>query len=161
ASPQFVTRLAMLVAAHGQDADLDHVLALFDKSAGAAPWQVAILEGLSQGLQTRGQSLDQFLEQPARAKTAETVRAFFTGSAAALKNGTSTLAERLSAARLLGFGPFNTAKAQLPDLLSPTQPRELQIAAVRGLAMHNEPSVGLMLLKPWSGYSPEVRRAAL
>src|SRR5262249_46030908 len=49
----------------------------------------------------------------------------------------------------------------LPELLSPAQPQALQVAAVRGLAMHNEPSVGPLLVAPWQSYSPEVRREAL
>ena len=46
----------------------------------------------------------------------------------------------------------------LASALAPTAPNDLQLAAVRGLAAHADPAVPELLLKPWAGYSPTLRR---
>src|SRR5262249_29962231 len=127
---------------------------------GAEPWQVAVLEGLGQGLQNSGRPLSRLWEQPpAGLKDAvEKVRPFFESAAATARDEKRPLAERTRAVGLVGCGPFAVGSGPLQELLAPQQPAELQTAAVRALALHESPRVGELLLQPWSGYSPAVRR---
>src|SRR5262249_6108216 len=132
------------------------------KSAGA-PWQIAVLEGVGQGLNNTGRSLAKLWDDPpAKLKAPlEDVRSFFTKAGEAAQNEKLPLAERLSAVRLLGYGPYAVAKKQLPELLAPQQPQELQLAAVRALGLHQQASVAPTLLGQWKGFGPTVRREVL
>jgi putative heme-binding domain-containing protein len=49
----------------------------------------------------------------------------------------------------------------LRDLLEPTHSSDLQLAAVRALALHDQPVVPETLLRWWNGYSPAVRSEVL
>jgi putative heme-binding domain-containing protein len=63
--------------------------------------------------------------------------------------------------QLLGYGPFGTASRALPQLLAPQNPQAVQLAAIRALSLHEQPSVAEYLLAPWGSYSPVVRREVL
>jgi putative heme-binding domain-containing protein len=60
--------------------------------------------------------------------------------------------------KLISYGPFDLLAANVSELLTPAQPQELQLAAVRALSTPSNPKVGPLLLEPWSSYSPAVRR---
>jgi putative membrane-bound dehydrogenase-like protein len=72
-------------------------------------------------------------------------------------------AERLTAIRLLGRGPGDTAsgRALLIELLGPQTPTEVQTAAVGALARSDAADTPTVLLKSWKGFSPPVRAAVL
>ena len=63
-----------------------------------------------------------------------------------------------TAVRLLGYGPFAAVKPALQELLTPQQPGEIQLAAVRALSVHDQPQVAAVLLQAWNSYSPGLRR---
>src|SRR5262249_1199649 len=104
-----LTKLAALVAARSDDADLNRALHLLAEArdAGAA-WPAAVLEGLGQGLRNRQQSLNRLLDAPpARFKeVVQLARPFFHESAVAALDTKRPLDERLTAVRLLAWGPF-------------------------------------------------------
>src|SRR5262249_52339571 len=157
---QLVTALAALVGAGGKDDDLAAALGVGGSEKSTALLKAALLEGLGQGLQNSARSLTQFWEAPpARLKEAvATVLPLFQEASATARNGKKPLEDRLAAARLLGFAPFARAAEAAEELLTPQTPPELQLAAVRCLAPHAQPKVGDLLLAPWDGYSPAVRR---
>ena len=62
--------------------------------------------------------------------------------------------------RLISFGPFELLADNMAELLTPQQPPEVQLAAVRALAIPTHAKVGALLLGSWSSYSPAVRREA-
>jgi putative heme-binding domain-containing protein len=62
---------------------------------------------------------------------------------------------------LLAWGPFALAAKTLPELLGPQNPNEVQLGAIRSLSLHDGPHVADLLLAPWAGYSPGVRREVL
>ena len=70
-------------------------------------------------------------------------------------------AERLAAVRLLGHGPHGVAGPALQPLLTPQHSAELQLAAVRALALQDNPKIADSLLEGWTGYSPLVRREVI
>ena len=130
---------------------------------GPQSWQVAILEGLGQGLQNSQRRLSQLWEQPPAGlqDAVAQARPFFERAAVSAKNQRLPVAERAAAARLLAYGPYGIAAASLQELLTPQNPSELQLAGIRALAFHDQPAVADMLLASWSSYSPAVRREVL
>jgi putative membrane-bound dehydrogenase-like protein len=160
---QLLTRLADLVGARATDADVARALTLLPAGDKAATWQVAVLQGLGQGLQHGGRSLARLWEAPTPAlKEAEArARPFFERASAGVRDDKRPLAERVAAARLLGYGPFALAGPALEGLLTPQEAGELEMAAVRALALHDNPKVAELLLEPWPSYSPVLRREVL
>src|SRR5262249_38097313 len=156
---QLLTRLASLVGSRATDADLAKALGVLTEQGGGA-WQAAVLDGLGQGLQNSGRPLARLWEHPPAVlkNAAAQARPFFQRAAAAARDGSRAVAERAAATRLLGHAPFDVAEAPLRELLVPQVPAEVQLAAVRSLALHAGPAISETLLAPWSSYSPAVRR---
>jgi putative membrane-bound dehydrogenase-like protein len=165
AGAEVLTRLAAMSSTYGSEEDLAAVLALLarpDKEN--TGWQLAILEGFGQGLQNRGAPLRRHLwdEPPPGLKEAVAqARPFFERAATAARDGKRPVADRVAAARLLGYGPFDVAAAPLQELLTPQNATELQLAAIRALSVHDSPKVAELLLAPWTSYSPTSRREVL
>jgi putative heme-binding domain-containing protein len=153
-----------VVGAGGTEADVAQAFGLLgeSKESGAA-WQLAILEGLGQGLQSSGRSLRKIWETPPPALKEGVARAlpFFERAAAAARDEKRPLSERLSAVRLLGIGPFGAGAAPLQELLNPRHPADIQLAAVRALSAQDQPKVAAMLLAGWNSYSPSLRREVI
>jgi putative membrane-bound dehydrogenase-like protein len=161
---QFLTRLAALVGASAAEADLVSTLNLLAVEGNRPEgWQVAVLEGLGQGMQNSGQPLSQLWEAPPPGlrKAVAQARASFSQAGVAARDAQRAIAERLDAVRLLGYGPYSLAASVLPELLTPANPAEIQLAAVRALALHRPAKVAELLLAQWGSYSPGVRREVL
>jgi putative membrane-bound dehydrogenase-like protein len=158
---QLLNRLAALVGAKADDADLGRVLLLLGgTSKSVGPWQFAVLDGLGQGLQNSARPLARIWEQPPPAlkEAVARVRPLFEQAAAVSRDAKRPPAERIAAVRLLGRGPYTLAASAAPDLLNPRTPPDVQSAAVRALSLHARPEVADLLLAAWAGYSPAVRR---
>jgi putative membrane-bound dehydrogenase-like protein len=149
---QLLTRLAATEAA--RRGDLTVILAHVGKPGDgtAAGWQLALLNGLGQGLQQTSQPLSRLWEAG---------RPFFERSAATARDAKASATDRVAAARLLGLGPYALAAPALEECLSPQNPTEVQLAAVRALSVHDNPSIPGALLAGWTGYSPTLRREVL
>jgi putative membrane-bound dehydrogenase-like protein len=159
---QLIKRLASLVGARADDKDLADALNLLgEKKDSVESWQVAVLEGLGQGMQNSPRPLKRLWDDPPAAlkEPVANARPFFERAATTAADEKRPIAERMAAVRLLGYGPFS-ACAKLSDLLEPTNSTEIQLAAVRVLSLHDDAKAGEMLLSPWSGFSPIVRREA-
>lgn len=158
---KFVTQLAALVGTAADESNLEQALKLLateDKTGGK--WQMAFLEGLAQGLQRNKGSLAKLWDSPP-AKLKNAVQAtlpFFHQAGKTAQEEKATLDDRLTAIRLLGFGPFQSAAPILEELIDPQQPQKVQLGAVASLSSHSNPQVGAIFLKHWTSYSPEVRR---
>ena len=159
---QLVTRLAAMVGAGASDREVAEVLRLVATPAKGG-WQVALLAGLGQGSQNSRRALSRLWESPPSAfkDAVEEVRPFFTRAAASARDARRPLAERIAAIRLLGYGPFGTAASALQGLLDPQEPAEIQLAAVRALALQLNPKVPDILLASWNRFTPTVRREVL
>jgi putative membrane-bound dehydrogenase-like protein len=155
-APQLLARLAGLVAAGGDEAEIERaLLALTAVKDRPTPRQLLVLDGMAQHLARRGRPLAKRMsEQTAAGKQLTDFMAHTARLAAAEE---TTLADRLAAVRLLGHGPF-AASAPLQKLLTPQYPAEVQIAAVQALSGMSDPQVAEVLLAGWSAYSPVVRR---
>jgi putative membrane-bound dehydrogenase-like protein len=161
---QFLTRLAALASAGGKETDLGRALALLSTQRQTAqPWQIAILQGLGQGLQNSSRPLNRMWDDPPPAlrEAVERAKVFFQQAIAVAKNDKQPAAERRAAAQLLGYAPFAQAGPVLQGLLTPQTDADLQLAAVRALAQHDQSRVAEALLASWNSYGPTLRREAL
>jgi putative membrane-bound dehydrogenase-like protein len=159
-----LTRLASLIGARSSDADVGRALNLLAAPGKAAsePWQIALLDGVGQGLRNSQRSLSQLWDRPPESlrEAVAKARALFSQAAESAKNEEREPADRAAAARLLGYGPTGLALDALPLLLRPQAPAQVQLTAIRALALHDDAKIPGLLLAGWSGYSPAVRREA-
>jgi putative membrane-bound dehydrogenase-like protein len=157
---QTISQLAALATTQMSVEKATEVLAVADIESGPATWQLAVLQGWGQGLKAKGVSLGKVWEptSPAVKKYQERLNPVFAGAAKKAADPALAVAERDSAIRLLGFGPFASGETAFKELLTPQTPAELQVAAVRALANHDDPKVGTHLLTAWKSASPSLRR---
>jgi putative membrane-bound dehydrogenase-like protein len=153
-----VTRIAAMIGGESDAAKTAKVLQMLDKVAPTT--QVALLDGLGQGLQNSATPLNQLWEKPAPElkSVIEQARKLFDQAATRSGNASEKMAVRIDAARILGYGPFSIARDSLPNLLAPQAASDLQSTAVRSLAQHADKTVAETLLSNWTGYSPNLRR---
>ncbi|HZY84497.1 MAG TPA: c-type cytochrome, partial [Gemmataceae bacterium] len=158
-----LTRLAALVGAKADDAGLARALNLLGAPGKEnGPADAALLDGLGQGLQNSARPLARLWEQPPAAlkDAVGRARALFEQAAAVARDNKRPATDRAAAVRLLGRGPYGPLAGIAPGLLTAQAPPAVQLAAVRALALHTRPQVAELLLAPWAGYSPAVRREA-
>lgn len=162
---EILKKLAQLAVSTGRDEDLARVLEPLKviPKKGPAPWQVAVLEGIGQGLIAGNRSLEQLWSKPPKNMEAALgeVRPVFADAARYALGATNPVAERLAAIRLVGLGPFETAEKALPDLLAPQQPLALQLEAVKAMSPRQHARVGPLLVAAWQGAGPQLRREIL
>lgn len=160
-SPSLLARLAALVAATATEDQLADVLKLTAKDdEDPTSVQLALLEGIGQGLAASGRSLAPLWDKPPPAlrDAIAGVKMQFTRAACNARDEKRPLAERVTAVRLLAHGPFATAEDLAPELLTPRTPPELQLGMLRALASHSHPNVATILLTAWPSASPTLRR---
>jgi putative heme-binding domain-containing protein len=162
ANPVIVARLAAMVGAKGEVKPIARVLELVAEGRTTPGAEAALLDGLGQGMRGSKSPLPSWwVKPPAEAADAMAkLRKRFDAAAATVRNEEAAARERIAAAGLLAFGPFDTAGTALTDALAPTTPGDVQLAAVRALASHTDPKVSELLLKNWASYGPAVRQEA-
>jgi putative membrane-bound dehydrogenase-like protein len=158
-----LARLATVIGAQADDMALTRVFKLVGEQPDSASWPVAVLDGLGQGLQHGKRSLRKLWEQPppALAESVKGVLPLFRRAAAIAGDTKAGLSERVTALRRLGYGPFAVGVDALEAALGPQNPPEMQTAAIRALAIHDNPRVAALILEHWPEYGPSVRREAI
>jgi putative membrane-bound dehydrogenase-like protein len=154
---EFVRELSAVVGARRDEAEVVDLIRLVAADAGADParWQPAALSGLGESLRRSGGGFEKFLEKAGAGKT------FAGWSARALAtaaDGTRDLNDRLDAIALVTLLPSAESAAKLAGLLSTQEAQQVQLAAVRALAVAPGAAVADTLLTGWAGKSPAVRR---
>lgn len=158
-SEPILTKLAAMTGAKGDQKEIVQILSLVAGGKGGAE----LLEGLGQGMRNGRSPLSTWWAKPpegAEAAMAK-LRDRFTTSAISLKDESKLEVDRIAAANLLAIGPFELAGSALAEMLVPASSGDLQLAAARALAAHNDAKVGELLLAKWSGYGPALRREVL
>ena len=163
-SPGAVRQLAARVAGRESLEEIRGVLTATSNLTGAnGMWiRMAAVSGVAIGLELAGSSLaavQDSQEDPALSAAIVEVLAHAPTVAGDMASG--NLTERIEAIRLLSWVPREAALSALDDLLSPDEPAEIQLAAVRSLAAHSGQQVGQILVRHWRTYSPAVRREAV
>jgi putative membrane-bound dehydrogenase-like protein len=85
----------------------------------------------------------------------------FEQAAQRASNETLPVAERRSAIALLAGAPFAVLQAAATNWLTPSQPLDIQLAAVSTLAASDDLGVVPLLLSGWQAYSPRMQTAVL
>ena len=162
APPAVLLKLAALTGAKGDQAEIAKLLSIIadTKSESVAG---AMLDGLGQGMRSSKAPLATWwLKPPPEALAAFIkIRDRFVRTVALVKDESKADADRISAATLLSFGPFELAGSALAEVLVPATSGDLQLAAARALSAHSDAKVGELLLAKWSGYGPALRREVL
>jgi putative membrane-bound dehydrogenase-like protein len=158
-----LTQLATVIGGHGDDASLVRAFSMLAGQPDAATWPVAVLDGLGQGLQNGKRSLRKLWEQPppALAEAVKGVLPIFKHAAVVAADPKAALAERATALRRLGYGPFAVGVDALAAALGPENPPQLQAAAVQALSAHDNPKIADMILEHWEEFGPAVRGEAV
>lgn len=157
-SLQWLSRLCEL-AAVSSDAGVGTIvdaLAAAPETPAAASTSAASLAGLSSGLRTRGATLSTLA-----GSLSESARTWLTGqfesSRAVATDTAAALDARTTAIALLSQDSADALTSIAPELLSPTQPRDLQLATVRALSDQPGDAAAGLLLAAWAGAAPQVR----
>src|SRR5262245_19476556 len=164
AARTLASRIASMIGARGKDDQTARVLKLLAGLHETSPEiALAILEGLGQGMQNTARPLSQLWEKSPEA-LADAVRqalGLFRGAAEAAGDDKQPAARRIAATQLLAHGPSSVSLPALTNVLAPQSPNELQLAAVRALAVRSEEKIAGALIAGWDRYGPELRRAVL
>ena len=163
-SPGAVRQLAASVAEKEPPERIRRLLtAASELTSADAKWvRMAALSGVATGLERAGSSLAAAQDSPENPGLRSAIAEVLAHApAVAGDKASGNLAERIEAIRLLSWVPLEAALNALDELLSPEEPAEVQLAAVRSLSAHNGRQVGQILVRNWRTYSPAVRREAV
>jgi putative membrane-bound dehydrogenase-like protein len=178
---RFLHRIASVIGARQQDQEVATVLASM-KEGGESRWQVAVLEGIGEGL-GRGNRRNFQLSQAAQAnllhlvgasssevqeaaleaasgvelRSSPALRAAGDRAAKIASDANAPTAARVRAVRVLGLDPRPNTMQFLERLLDPRHPVELQLAAAEMLAEMDDPGATSALLERWDSYPSAVR----
>lgn len=158
-----LAKIGAMIGAKGDNDELIRILNLVSDPKLSPEATVTLLEGVGQGMRNGKVSLADWMMKPPPGAVglAKVLRDRFSAAASRLKDSSASAHERVIAARLLTFGPFDIAGPALAEALTPATPGDVQLTAVRSLAAHTHPDVANHLLKQWKGYGPSIRAAVL
>jgi putative membrane-bound dehydrogenase-like protein len=149
-----IARLAGQIAVEADDQRLaDLLIAVAERSP-------HVLRVIGDGLAHTKRPLSEMWRRPPPAlKTAETrFRTIFEQAAQTAEDESITIAERIEAVTLIGYGPYAVLESSAKRLLEPRQPVAVQIATLRAISKRRETEVTDLLLGAWRAAGPEVRR---
>lgn len=159
--PGLLRELSTLV---GSRRDPDEVAEVLKNSQGRdSRTQLALLNGLAEGMGRRGSQLGAFLEAFPEAKrpiAAQGLR-LLEDTASLASDASRDIAERLDAVHCLAHVSWESARPALSKLVAEDPLQEIRIAAVGALSAHHQPEVGEILMKGWKRYMPALKREVL
>lgn len=166
---ELLGRLASVVAARGDQAELQQVLTtIAEGSQGSFWWQAAILAGVAEGLPRTAsaalpKSLNALLSQPPESLTAtvEKMRELMDQAVRRATDGLQSEADRLAAVRLLPYQTGEVIAATAEVLLNTDQPVSCQLAAMNVVRQSGRTELVLMVLNHWDTLGPGMRSQAL
>ena len=163
-SPGAVRDLAEHIARARADEEMHAMLRLARGVPGrmGLQFRMSVVAGIVAGLDSIGSSLQSMQEIKADQDVWLEIESVLAEvPSVALSKDAVTVTERVEAIRLMAWVPTAAVLRPLGTLLSPEEPTEIQLAAVRALGSHRGPEVGRILAESWRGYSPAVRREAV
>ncbi len=154
ASGPMLRELAGIVGVRGQTAEMERVLASFHKTDVASGVLVDVMKGIGDGLKRSGKSLR---AAPFTGDAAKVVSSLLDRSAETAGDIAQNPAVRVTAISLLGYDEFERHRELLGKLLEPSEPQEVQRAAVAVLSGFTDADVATLLLAHWRTQTPAVR----
>ena len=156
----WLSRLSEL-AAVGSDAGVTEIIEALAETTPASQQSASVgsaLRGLAGGLRTRGGTLSRIAGGGA---LSESGRQWLSGQFAAARESAAdsdaAITVRTSAIALLSQDTVDALADVASELLSPTQPKEIQLAAVRAFSDQPGDDAADLLLEAWAGAGPAVR----
>ena len=113
--------------------------------------------GIGTGLRREGKSFSDIKWSPSAIQWLH--RRFREAQAITLERSRTT-ADRLNRLACLSFGTPESALSVLAQILRPSEPPELQLAALEALGSYREPAVADMLIDAWPKMTPALRDKA-
>jgi putative heme-binding domain-containing protein len=158
-----VSRIASMIGARGNDKEIAETIELIARGESPGGMDAAMLHGLGQGMRNGKKPLSGWLAEPpaGSAKAVAALHDRFKNAVTAIRDEKAGTAERVAAAGLLAYAPFDVGREALAEALSPTTPGDVQLAAVHALAAHSDAKVAEHFLANWKGYGPSMRAAVL
>jgi putative membrane-bound dehydrogenase-like protein len=141
--------LAQIVGARNKPDEMRAALKPINRPDDEKNLFMEVVLGLGEGLKPRGIGLRQ-------AKIGDIV-GFFLDEGHKLALDADSVAERLVGTGALRYEDFDRAKPTLTRLLEPTQPQEIQRAAVATLGSFTAPETAPLLLANWRTQTPAIR----
>lgn len=121
-------------------------------------WRLVALSTMAPALRRARMSLNELLEE---AEAAGTVNGWLSTLLARVRDRGAPASERAGAINLLALAARKGDAAALEKLITPLEPSEVQVAAVRALAQWPGDPMGSRLVEGWVGYTAPVRREVL
>ena len=153
---RWIDELAILIGAESRDSTVESILVKFAKLA-ASP-RTKLLVGVGLGRERAG--LPRQFPNEANAPQLQAILEYAMKTAEG-SEANQSIAERIDAIRLLGYGPAAAALKALPDRLDAKEPVAVQLAAVDTLSKFDAPEATAALIEHFRGLSPSVRREAI
>ncbi len=145
----------------GKQQRSDDVAELIGTLRGIPAAETATLQAILQGLAAKtGSPLADKVAAATGGRADELTRQLVAAALKTAIDGKAATADRLAAVQQLRLGDFNALEPALAQLLEPTQPAELQTAALDALASFRDPRVADLLVRTWQTLSPRVRSQA-
>jgi putative membrane-bound dehydrogenase-like protein len=129
-------------------------------------WEVALLSGFAEGLHaSRGNSSASFMGLVSIDSSTAPIRlnAILSRAQEVANTKTNSLERRLVSIQLLGHTFFSFSGNTLENLIEPTEPAEIQLAAIHALAQMPSTNGGAALVQRerWNAYTPAIRDSVL
>lgn len=129
-------------------------------------WEVALLSGFAEGLRaSRGNSSAWFMGLVSIDSSTAPIRlnAILSRAQEVANTKTNSLERRLVSIQLLGNTFFSFSGNTLEKLIEPTEPAEIQLAAIHALAQMPGTNGGAALVQRerWNSYTPAIRDSVL
>ncbi|TWU56087.1 PVC-type heme-binding CxxCH protein [Rubripirellula reticaptiva] len=163
-----IKRLATIVGARGDLAELRELFKLLGENTNHAWWKSAAIVGLGDGLpRYRGPqgrlNLVAMMENPPAELANEIVnlRMIFDSGQQIAMDANMPIADRRAAIELLKYQSFASSATSFRELLSIHQPAELQLAGIDALRVSGASDAAEVLLDRWSQLGPAVRGDAV
>jgi putative membrane-bound dehydrogenase-like protein len=145
----------------GKQQRSDDVAELISALRGIPAAESATLQAVLQGLAAKpGSPLAEKVAAATGGRADELTRQLVATALKTATDGKAGTADRLAAVQQLRLGDFASLEPALAQMLEPTQPAELQTAALDALASFRDPRVADLLVGTWQTLSPRVRSQA-
>lgn len=163
-----VRRLASIVGAGGNLAELRSLFELLGGTGQEHWWRAAAIAGIGDGLpRYRGDlgrlTLATLIAKPPSelADSIQSLKTSFDRSARIAVDPDLSIADRVAAVELLAYLSFNDSAATFAALLSSEQPSQVQSACIDALNRNGTTAAAEIVLDRWSQLGPTVRSAAV
>ncbi|WP_259635623.1 PVC-type heme-binding CxxCH protein [Stieleria sedimenti] len=163
-----VRKLAAIVGARGDQAELKTVFELLGSDGDENWWRAAAIAGIGDGLpRYRGErgrmTLPSLIAKPPAELSDSIValKAVFDRSGDIALDPEQAVADRVAAIELMAYQPFEAAAEMFAELLSSEQPVQIQSACLEALQRSGSAGAAQIVLDRWPELGPSVRGTAI